>query len=288
MTYTRKNQRDLSAAERERFVAAVLALKRSGRYDDYVRTHIRYYTSDGSKGLRAAHMTPSFLPWHRRFLLEFERDLRKIDARVTVPYWDWTKDRTAKAALWREDFLGGNGRASDEQVTTGAFAHARGDWTLTESTDDRPYLRRAFGRPQDPMDLPTARDLDEAVSDPTYDSPPWDSTASRGFRNKLEGWGSGRGNARWRNHNRVHRWVGGTMLSGASPNDPVFWLHHAFVDLVWSRWQQANPRSGYLPDRPLPLGNSQRGRVPTLGDPMPPWDVKPSELLDHSGIYRYA
>ncbi len=78
------------------------------------------------------------------------------------------------------------------------------------------------------------------------------------------------------------------MLSGASPNDPVFWLHHAFVDLVWSRWQRANPRSGYLPDRPLPLGNSQRGRVPTLEDPVPPWRVKPSELLDHSGIYRYA
>lgn len=287
MVHTRKNQRDLTSAERRRFVGAVLELKRSGRYDHYVRTHVEYYVSDGDEGLRVAHMAPSFLPWHRRFLLEFESDLREVAPGVTVPYWDWTRDHTPSAALWGEDFLGGDGRHSDQQVTTGAFAHANG-WTLSEGVDDRPYLRRAFGRPQDPMDLPTKKELAWATADGDYDVSPWNSTSRSGFRNKLEGWASGSGNARWRNHNRVHRWVGGTMLGGASVNDPVFWLHHSFVDLVWSRWQRDHPEAGYRPSRQPGPGDPQHDRVAALNDPMPPWNVKPSALLDHSKLYRYA
>jgi hypothetical protein len=26
-----------------------------------------------------------------------------------------------------------------------------------------------------------------------------------------------------------------------SPNDPLFFLHHAFTDLLWSEWQHRNP-----------------------------------------------
>ena len=32
-----------------------------------------------------------FLPWHRWFLVEFENLLRRIDCRVTIPYWNWSK-----------------------------------------------------------------------------------------------------------------------------------------------------------------------------------------------------
>jgi hypothetical protein len=35
------------------------------------------------------------------------------------------------------------------------------------------------------------------------------------------------------NPNLVHRWVNGNMVSMASPNDPVFWLHHANIDRLW-------------------------------------------------------
>ena len=34
-------------------------------------------------------------------------------------------------------------------------------------------------------------------------------------------------------HNLVHRWVGGSMGPGTSPNDPVFFLHHCNVDRIW-------------------------------------------------------
>ncbi|MEU4653624.1 tyrosinase family protein [Streptomyces sp. NPDC023723] len=288
MAYTRKDVSTLTKTERRRFVKALLEIKRRGEYDEFVRTHIEYYVSDGEDALRTAHMAPSFLPWHRRFLLELERALRRVDSSVTVPYWDWTKDRSATAAPWTADLLGGTGRRSDQRVTTGPFAHAAGDWTLTENVTDTEFLTRDLGRARDPIQLPTARDLEWALKDPVYDSAPYDSTVGKGFRNKLEGWGSGRGSTSWRNHNRVHRWVGGAMLGGASVNDPVFWLVHAFVDLQWSRWQRRHGHPRYQPAEPPGRGSAQYRRIVARHQKLPPWDVTPDELEDHGRIYRYA
>ncbi|MEU6124519.1 tyrosinase family protein [Streptomyces sp. NPDC047123] len=288
MAHTRRNQSGLSRAERRRFVDALLKLKRRGEYDEFVRMHIDFYVSDGERSLRVAHMAPSFFPWHRRFLLEFERALQRIDSGVSVPYWDWTRDRGPAASLWGEDLMGGNGRREDRQVMTGPFAYRGGQWTIKEGVTDGDFLTRDFGRPQDPVELPTPQDLEWAMADPRYDVAPWDSTAPEGFRNRLEGWTSARGKERWRNHNRVHRWVGGHMLGGASVNDPVFWLNHSFVDLLWDRWQRRHPDSaGYLPARPPSLGEAQYRRIVARHEPMPPWDAKPDDLLSHQGQYTY-
>ncbi|GHH69285.1 tyrosinase [Streptomyces sulfonofaciens] len=288
MVYTRKNQNALTATEKRRFVNAVLALKRTGEYDEFVRIHITYYVSDGEPGLRVAHMTPSFLPWHRRYLLEFERALQRVDSSVTVPYWDWTVDRSRTSSLWAADFLGGNGRDGDRRVTTGPFAYRQGNWTLRENVTDDPFLVRDLGYPAQPIALPTKAELAVATRQKTFDAAPWNSTSASGFRNKLEGWGSGSGNAQYQLHNRVHRWVGGQMLGGSSPNDPVFWLHHAMIDRVWSSWQKAHPGAAYLPATPPGRNSSQYRRIVARNEAMPPWNVKPSQLEDHSKIYRYA
>lgn len=288
MVYTRKDVSTLTRAERQRFVRALLELKRRGEYDEFVRIHIAYFTADGERGLRAAHMTPSFLPWHRQFLLELERALRRVDASVSVPYWDWTKDRGTTTVPWTDDLLGGTGRPSDHQVTTGPFAYRQGDWTLKENVTDTEFLTRDLGRRRAPLQLPDEKDLEWALSDPVYDTAPWDSTAKKGFRNKLEGWGAGRGSASWRNHNRVHRWVGGVMVGGASVNDPAFWLVHAFIDLQWSRWQRRHPGARYLPARPPGAADAQHGRVVARHERLPPWDVTPDALEDHGRIYRYG
>lgn len=39
-------------------------------------------------------------------------------------------------------------------------------------------------------------------------------------------------------HNPVHNIIGGIMAGLQSPTDPIFWLHHANVDRLWSAWQQ--------------------------------------------------
>ncbi|MFJ6723482.1 tyrosinase family protein [Streptomyces sp. NPDC091281] len=288
MAYVRKDVTTLTAAERRRFVRALLELKRRGEYDAFVRMHIDHYVTDGEGGLRTAHMTPSFLPWHRRFLLELENALRRIDPSVTVPYWDWTRDRSATGSPWTPDLLGGTGRSTDRRVTTGPFAYSTGAWTLRETITDEDFLTRDLGRSRDPIALPTAADVEGALKDPVYDVSPWNSTVTRGFRNRLEGWGTGSGPVAWRNHNRVHRWVGGAMVGGASVNDPVFWLHHAFVDLLWTRWQNRHREHRYLPDRPPLPGTSQYRRVVARHEKLKPWNMTPDQLEDMGSVYRYA
>ncbi|WP_405872625.1 MULTISPECIES: tyrosinase family protein [unclassified Streptomyces] len=288
MAYVRKDASKLTSDERRRFVNALLEIKWRGEYDEFVRLHIAYYTSDGEDGLRSAHMGPSFLPWHRRFLLDLERALQRVDPSVTVPYWDWTRDRSKTAVPWTDDLLGGNGRSGDHQVVDGPFAYAQGYWPIREGITDGAFLTRDLGRARNPISLPSKKELESALAEKVYDTWPWDSTCTKGFRNKLEGWGTGKDNVAWRNHNRVHRWVGGVMLGGASVNDPVFWLHHAFVDMQWTRWQKRHKGARYLPAKPPGPDDEQRGRIIARGERMPPWDVTPDELEDVSKIYRYA
>lgn len=37
-------------------------------------------------------------------------------------------------------------------------------------------------------------------------------------------------------HNSVHGFIGGTMGSASSANDPLFWTHHNMVDYCWAKW----------------------------------------------------
>ena len=268
----RKNQAALTADEKRRFVAAVLELKRSGRYDTFVTTHNGFIMADTDAGERTGHRSPSFLPWHRRFLLDFESALQSVDASVALPYWDWSTDRSTRASLWAPDFLGGTGRSRDGRVTDGPFAEATGNWPISVRVDGRTYLRRALGAGV--RELPTRAEVESVLSMATYDMAPWNS-ASDGFRNHLEGW-------RGVNlHNRVHVWVGGQMATGVSPNDPVFWLHHAYVDKLWAEWQRRHPDSRYVPA----AGTRD---VVDLDETMKPWnDVRPADLLDHTRHYTF-
>jgi hypothetical protein len=54
------------------------------------------------------HRGPAFLPWHRHFLLRLEQALQALDARVSLPFWDWTRSdsRDLDAEPWKS-FFGG-------------------------------------------------------------------------------------------------------------------------------------------------------------------------------------
>ncbi|HEV3163007.1 MAG TPA: tyrosinase family protein [Isosphaeraceae bacterium] len=69
--------------------------------------------------------------------------------------------------------------------------------------------------------LPSPASIDFIMGRPTYTD----------FTTRLEGTPFGA-------HNMVHMWVGGTMsMIPTAPADPIFWLHHANVDRLWSLWQ---------------------------------------------------
>ena len=117
----RKNAAKLPRVERERYVNALKALKgdivrtlddgtRVSRYDQFVALHLgvtRRLINQGSIG-DGAHGTPAFLPWHRKYLLMLEDQLREVDSAVTIPYWEWT-DRSGTESIFQDDFLGPRG-----------------------------------------------------------------------------------------------------------------------------------------------------------------------------------
>ena len=80
-----------------------------------------------------------FLPWHRWFLVEFENLLRRIDCRVTIPYWNWSKKThhwwrgSGNEDLWNsgDHGLGGDGSVHGENcVENGPFSKDK--WRLLD------------------------------------------------------------------------------------------------------------------------------------------------------------
>jgi tyrosinase len=58
----------------------------------------------------------------------------------------------------------------------------------------------------------------------------------------------------------------------ASPGDPVFYLHHCWIDMLWARWQLAHPGAPFVSSR----------ADADLNDPLMEWpDRTPADVLDH-------
>ena len=102
--------------------------------------------------------------------------------------------------------------------------------------------------------LPGRREVDEALKETYYDMEPYSiGDLQGGFRNALEG--SKKLVERNENvcshtdkdfkytelHNRVHIYIGGTMLSvPMASNDPIFFLHHCNIDRLYEKWLGRN------------------------------------------------
>jgi hypothetical protein len=270
----RKDQSTLTRQERSDFVAAVLALKNKYEdgstvsvYDEFVNIHAAAMTA------HSIHVGAGLFPWHRELLDLFERELQTINPQVTIPYWNWAVDNQPTSAIWGKDFMGGNGDPTDNFVVkSGPFR--QGQWTLTT---DGPDLRRDFG--DWVSSLPTAQDEQVALTIPNYDVFPYDSGSpiTESFRNFMAGWNSP--TIEPERHNRVHNWVGGSMLTEASPNDPVFWLVHANLDRIWADWEAQH---GYL----YPESGAAEGE--NLYDQMPYLGGTPASVLNHHDLgYQY-
>ena len=107
--------------------------------------------------------------------------------------------------------------------------------------------------------LPTPQDVQTALGHTTYDA----------FWPDLE----------TNVHNPPHRWVAGEMGGLASPHDPVFFLHHCWIDLLWAQWQLLHPAAPFVASEP--------GRG--LNDLMHGTTRTPADVIDHRtiNIYHY-
>lgn len=298
----RKEIRELTASEQLRFINTLLEMKRVGAYDKYIHWHhavmtatVHPYEPQDPTYRNGAHRGPAFLPWHREMLMQFDTELKTINSEVTLPYWDWTKDAAdpKKSLLWRNNLMGGDGDPADQfRVQDGPFAHKYGNWDVQpEEGLPGPGLKREFGVLVD--SLPDSVDLRMAMTEALYDEPHYCSSPfCRGFRNRLEGWITKRGDPNVKTpgsqlHNRVHLWVGRSMTPMTSPNDPVFFLHHCFIDKIWADWQAQRVLDApelaphYCPMQDGPPGHNYE-------DVLKPWTRRISEVMDINELgYTY-
>ncbi|HEU5170951.1 MAG TPA: tyrosinase family protein [Gemmatimonadales bacterium] len=80
-------------------------------------------------------------------------------------------------------------------------------------------------------------------------------------------------------HNAPHRWVEGEMGQRDSPHDPVFYLHHCWIDLLWAQWQLRNPGAPFVASDP----------TTELNDPLMGVTTTAADVMDHRtiNIYHY-
>src|SRR5262249_39309030 len=83
MVRVRKNAETLTDGERDRFLEALVkAASMDGQFNKYWRIH--------GDAHYLAHER-AFMPWHRVFLINLERELQAQDPSVALPYWEFDK-----------------------------------------------------------------------------------------------------------------------------------------------------------------------------------------------------
>ena len=208
----RKEWKQLKNTEQKLYINALIDMKTapapegssaSNLYDHFVNVHV-------SPGWTAAHFHGGFLPWHRQYLFEFESALRGVKPKyscVTLPYWDWSVDAGVAipeivTALSDMKHFSGLPRQISLPTTEGNSEH------LLDSDVNSGFI---YG----PAVLRSIIELNADHDD---------------FRRQLE----------YPPHATVHILMGGIMSGTASPSDPLFWSHHAFVDKLWKMHQDCH------------------------------------------------
>jgi len=137
--------------------------------------------------------------------------------------------------------MGGDGNGQGRRITTGPFVGWRSIIYSNGTFVSRNGIIRRF-RPTVAMPLWAGMNV------ATYDAAPWNnqSNRQRSFRAAFE-----------KQHNAVHTTIGGDMTAGTSPNDPIFWLHHANVDRAWAEWQTQRGFDNYQPVSGAAVGHNR-------------------------------
>src|SRR5262245_3796722 len=136
MVRVRKNANKLQAGERDRFLNALAKLNARGTYQTFRDIHVY-----GANNVvyNQEHAGPQFLPWHRIYLLDLERELQAVDVTVSLHYWRF--DQVA-ANVFKNTFMGATKQVSpggSASNVTFAAGHPLSGWV----TDGVPGISRS-------------------------------------------------------------------------------------------------------------------------------------------------
>ena len=237
MVRVRKNAITLTNTERDRFLSALGTLngRGLGRFTDFRLMHTQPASPE-------EHGGPGFLPWHRAYILDLERELQAIDPRVTLPYWRF--DQPAPQ-LFTRDYLGEPGPGDFVRFRAG---HPLEHWT----TDFQPGIWRALQF--NPNNAPH-RPMNEAAT-----------MALGGTSNTYASFRNMEGNPHGQAHVSFTGWVSSIPTAA---RDPLFFMLHCNVDRLWARWQWLFRRHDPAVSQSFINGPRVGHRLP---DPMWPWN----------------
>ncbi|KAM7183930.1 hypothetical protein V8F20_012429 [Naviculisporaceae sp. PSN 640] len=225
----RKSWHSLSTSERQAYIDAELCLMskpgtlglRGGRtkFDEFQAVHVAQ--------AEIAHFVGQFFPFHRLYVWAHEVALRKECGYTGGhPYWDETIDAGAftKSILFTETpGFGGNGvrNGSLACIETGPFASYKNPIGPGYKLQDHCISRWISDLPTNGASKST---VDACMAKTTY----------------LDFWECVEGPTG--PHGAGHGGVGADMTNPvSSPGDPVFYMHHAWLDRLWAKWQAQNP-----------------------------------------------
>ncbi|KAH7339048.1 Di-copper centre-containing protein [Rhizoctonia solani] len=255
----RREWRQLNREEKKAFVDAVKCLQRPPKdgkatssitptgdtpnvppynsstsyFDDFVYAHIDSNIND--------HFTAIFLPWHRWYLHTFHETLKKeCGYKGVMPYWNWSLDVANMTAspVFDPDHEVGFGTFGTP-ITDGAFKDSHRAYP-TPHVINRTYTAYPFRTDAFPFNF-TQRELaaPDVLTQGKIDGIVYGSVGNfTDFAYKLDG-------VRAQGpHNAAHLMMPGDVSNPLwSPNDPLFYLHHANLDCIWARWQNANQKN---------------------------------------------
>jgi len=85
-------------------------------------------------------------------------------------------------------------------------------------------------------------------------------------------------------HGKVHAEVGGEMMKFYSSNDIVFWLHHGFVDKIWSAFQNQGDKFFWSYN-----GIRSDKKPADINDKLEPYDTTVKRMMNISDLcYSYS
>lgn len=158
-----------------------------------------------------------FLPWHREYVVMYEKAVRVLTKtpNFAMPYWDWTQDRTIPAAFTDPTY---DGKPNPLYVSTRTLKDPT-RWPLRDSIVGPEVIKKIYSETDFQLfgtsKNPNQNDLDMR----------W-VVAGGGVQGTLER----------TPHNTVHNYTGGFMPSPGSPRDPIFMMHHGNIDRIWAFW----------------------------------------------------
>jgi tyrosinase len=269
MVRLRKNANTLQAEERDRYLNALSILNASfGAFEPFINIHDEAAEYNHSFCLNppvcsSNRQSPSFLPWHRIFLLRIEQDLQAIDPSVAIPYWRY--DEPAPNVFHR-DFMGryvGGSTVTDISSSNPLFS-----WY----TGTGPDFRRSSNY-DDQLESPTIMtDIDHYIFNNSGTIV--NAVNFNLLRQILEGTSHGEA------HNNTGANAGWIVDFDRSPTDPLFYMLHANVDRIWAKWQsravgryEPEYNVAYTPQSSFPSPPTGTAHIGSyLLDEMWPWN----------------